>query len=180
MFCLLCSLATAILDYHIFLSLSTTFFHLFWNLFFYSHSFFRFHIYDVFCCFPVTLLSASYINISNGTCQLFLFPTFQLHTVFTCQSFTMSSICLILHGKRRKRDLNPRTAINDLLPFQGSPFSHLGISPKRLPFFRHKKTTDDWLVVFLTQRVGFEPTRPFGQTVFKTASLWPLRYLCIY
>ena len=28
-----------------------------------------------------------------------------------------------------------------------------------------------------TERVGFEPTRPFGQTVFKTASLWPLRYL---
>ena len=29
----------------------------------------------------------------------------------------------------------------------------------------------------VTERVGFEPTRPFGQTVFKTASLWPLRYL---
>ena len=27
------------------------------------------------------------------------------------------------------------------------------------------------------QGVGFEPTRPCGQTVFKTASLWPLRYL---
>ena len=25
--------------------------------------------------------------------------------------------------------------------------------------------------------MGFEPTHPFGQTVFKTASLWPLRYL---
>ena len=33
-------------------------------------------------------------------------------------------------SKRRKRDLNPRAAINDLLPFQGSPFSLLGISPK--------------------------------------------------
>ena len=32
---------------------------------------------------------------------------------------------------RRRRDLNPRAAINDLLPFQGSPFSLLGISPKR-------------------------------------------------
>ena len=28
--------------------------------------------------------------------------------------------------KRRKRDLNPRAAINDLLPFQGSPFGQLG------------------------------------------------------
>ena len=31
--------------------------------------------------------------------------------------------------QRRKRDLNPRAAINDLLPFQGSPFSLLGTSP---------------------------------------------------
>ena len=31
--------------------------------------------------------------------------------------------------ERRKRDLYPRAATNDLLPFQGSPFSHLGTSP---------------------------------------------------
>ncbi len=31
-------------------------------------------------------------------------------------------------SQRRRRDLNPRAAINDLLPFQGSPFSHLGTS----------------------------------------------------
>jgi hypothetical protein len=31
--------------------------------------------------------------------------------------------------ERRNRDLNPGAAINDLLPFQGSPFSRLGISP---------------------------------------------------
>ena len=30
------------------------------------------------------------------------------------------------------------------------------------------------------QGVGFEPTRPCGQTVFKTASLWPLRYLSVF
>ena len=34
--------------------------------------------------------------------------------------------------KRRRRDLNPRAAINDLLPFQGSPFSLLGTSPYKL------------------------------------------------
>ena len=28
--------------------------------------------------------------------------------------------------KRRRRDLNPRAATNDLLPFQGSPFGQLG------------------------------------------------------
>ena len=30
------------------------------------------------------------------------------------------------HFKRRRRDLTPRAAINDLHPFQGCPFSHLG------------------------------------------------------
>ena len=29
-------------------------------------------------------------------------------------------------NKRRRRDLNPRAATNDLLPFQGSPFGQLG------------------------------------------------------
>ena len=33
-------------------------------------------------------------------------------------------------NKRRKRDLNPRAAINDLLPFQGSPFGQLGYFSK--------------------------------------------------
>ena len=33
--------------------------------------------------------------------------------------------------------------------------------------------------LYKAERVGFEPTRPCGQTVFKTASLWPLRYLSI-
>ena len=32
--------------------------------------------------------------------------------------------------KRRRRDLNPRAVISDLLPFQGSPFNHLGTSAK--------------------------------------------------
>ena len=31
-------------------------------------------------------------------------------------------------NKRRRRDLNPRAATNDLLPFQGSPFNLLGTS----------------------------------------------------
>ena len=36
------------------------------------------------------------------------------------------SRCFDLSIERRRRDLNPRAAINDLLPFQGSPFSQLG------------------------------------------------------
>ena len=43
----------------------------------------------------------------------------------------------------------------------------------------HKKTTFMSGGCSQTQRVGFEPTCPLGQTVFKTASLWPLRYLCL-
>ena len=34
------------------------------------------------------------------------------------------------------------------------------------------------IALYKAQGVGFEPTRPCGQTVFKTASLWPLRYPC--
>ena len=34
-----------------------------------------------------------------------------------------------------------------------------------------KRRSEKSLLLFLAQRVGFEPTRPFGQTVFKTASL---------
>lgn len=47
--------------------------------------------------------------------------------VIVCQqlfSFYLENI------ERRRRDLNPRAAINDLLPFQGSPFSRLGTSPQ--------------------------------------------------
>ena len=41
----------------------------------------------------------------------------------------LSVICgLKFSKKRRRRDLNPRAATNDLLPFQGSPFNHLGTS----------------------------------------------------
>ena len=38
--------------------------------------------------------------------------------------------------KRRRRDLNPRAAINDLLPFQGSPFGQLGYFSKT-PYLIH-------------------------------------------
>ena len=92
--------------------------------------------------------------------------------------------------KRRRRDLNPRAAINDLLPFQGSPFGQLGYFSK-LPyaiasFFRSvlyyialSFICQELFLTFqkffyslqIAERVGFEPTRPCGQTVFKTASL---------
>ena len=54
--------------------------------------------------------------------------------------FTTSfSMCQALFSsffklERRRRDLNPRAAINDLLPFQGSPFGQLGYFSKRPRF----------------------------------------------
>ena len=51
---------------------------------------------------------------------------------------TSFSMCQVLFSsffklERRRRDLNPRAAINDLLPFQGSPFGQLGYFSK-LPY----------------------------------------------
>ena len=126
--------------------------------------------------------------------------------MFKCLSTTFLNFFWLRNSKRRRRDLNPRAAINDLLPFQGSPFGQLGYFSK-LPYLlsssdiylcRSQRQVILYLVSFMlsstfltffkkflfciwqTERVGFEPTRPCGQTVFKTASLWPLRYLSIY
>ena len=79
---------------------------------------------------------------------------------------------LIFISERRRRDLNPRAAINDLHPFQGCPFGQLGYFSEYDKFWKAN--------AFQTERVGFEPTCPCGQTVFKTASLWPLRYLSVF
>ena len=54
-------------------------------------------------------------------------------TLSVCQEFFNFFRSFFQHSaswnfKRRRRDLNPRAATNDLLPFQGSPFSHLGTS----------------------------------------------------
>ena len=100
-----CCLTTAILDYHISFRLSTTFF-----------TFLNFY----FFCFYRSIKCSDIIPCFLFVCQ-HLFSTF---FKFLYQHFTFPE------NKRRRRDLNPRTAINDLLPFQGSPFSHLGTSPK--------------------------------------------------
>ena len=50
--------------------------------------------------------------------------------LFVCQG----AVGMSLQGtaKRRRRDLNPRAAVNDLHPFQGCPFGLLGTSPNKL------------------------------------------------
>ena len=124
----------------------------------------------------LTTLIFYHIVLSLSRTFLFsflLFYTTQLdYHIFFRLSTTFSSSC---EEKRRKRDLNPRAAINDLLPFQGSPFSLLGISPAEYMLYSVDRSLGSE-----AERVGFEPTRPCGQTVFKTASLWPLRYLSSY
>ena len=74
-------------------------------------------------------------------------------------------IFFMKQNQRRNRDLNPGAATNDLLPFQGSPFSLLGISPRltRKPY--------------KTEKVGFEPTVPFRITGFQDRLFKPLRHL---
>ena len=48
---------------------------------------------------------------------------------FVNHFFDFFKFKILKNQKRRRRDLNPRAAINDLLPFQGSPFGLLGTSP---------------------------------------------------
>ena len=120
-------------------------------------SFFRtlsFRTYS-FRIFRVALLF-----ICQGAC-------FDLIEVFVMQSFE--------DYQRRRRDLNPRAAINDLLPFQGSPFSLLGTSPNKLTNKRYSIS----IPVDTAEKVGFEPTAPCGVTGFQDQLLKPLGHLSI-
>ena len=85
-----------------------------------------------------------YFNMLSSVCQeLFLISFFKLlqHLFFSTafqvyhNSFALSRTFFLsfLKKERRRRDLNPRAAINDLLPFQGSPFGQLGYFSK-LPY----------------------------------------------
>ncbi len=73
--------------------------------------------------------------------------------------------------------MNPRAAINDLHPFQGCPFGQLGYfsmwqnSNKLLSFLAAVKSP------VKTEKVGFEPTVPFGITGFQDQLLKPLGHL---
>ena len=129
------------------------------------------------------------VNLSRFYCLLGLFlPSLKTSgTVPLNNSFLEFSglhyclfvkvLTILFRIERRRRDLNPRAAINDLHPFQGCPFGLLGTSPSGLNHQPHLfGLTEYGPTVFLgevspAERVGFEPTRPCGQTVFKTASL---------
>ena len=64
------------------------------------------------------------------------------------ESFQMSRTFFISFHQRRRRDLNPRAATNDLLPFQGSPFSRLGTSAW-LMLFAYSQRPEAWQSLFI-------------------------------
>ena len=93
-------------------------------------------------CIAVCLKQLRYYIMLLPACQevfqlfLKLFLTFRLISVNFDILSQLTLYCQELFSRnfsvfteRRRRDLNPRAATNDLLPFQGSPFSHLGTSP---------------------------------------------------
>ena len=86
-------------------------------------------------CDSFAILTCCLLFVNN-----FLISFFKLlqHSFFSTafrvyhNSFALSRTFLLsfLKKERRRRDLNPRAAINDLLPFQGSPFGQLGYFSK--------------------------------------------------
>ena len=59
--------------------------------------------------------------------------------------------------------MNPRAAVNDLLPFQGSPFGQLGYFSKLPVFISHRLSS----IQYEAERVGFEPHAPLRTNGFQ-------------
>ena len=71
-----------------------------------------------FCC-----------SVICGAIFILSCPTWFVNTffhLFTLPFLIRQGFVKMHSDERRRRDLNPRAAINDLLPFQGSPFGQLG------------------------------------------------------
>ena len=89
-------------------------------------------------CIAVCLKQLCYYIMLFSTCQEVFQLFLKLFLFLSCSNFGSLSYlpyrCQELFcnfsafTERRRRDLNPRAATNDLLPFQGSPFNHLGTS----------------------------------------------------
>ena len=116
----------------------------------------------------VSLFSFVFAAVS-ATAHLLYHVICHLSTIF---SKFFKKIFLKQFHERRRGDLNPRAAVNDLHPFQGCPFGQLGYfsMPARISSVLQNNQSGIQ-TNYEAERVGFEPTRPCGQTVFKTASL---------
>ena len=92
-----------------------------------------FNFQGSFCC---CLRQLCYTNTAFLSCQQLFKIIFRCcfrdsfvilaQPVVSCQQLFEN---FLVSFQRRRRDLNPRAAINDLHPFQGCPFSLLGTSP---------------------------------------------------
>ena len=107
------------------------------------------------------------------------------HILFSRDSAPIRRFRMGLTSLRRERDSNPRYG-SPYTPLAGEhlrPLGHLSSERKRYcikscsacPAVLHKNRQLilqlSWLrLAKATERVGFEPTEPFGSTVFKTAA----------
>ena len=83
------------------------------------------------------------------------------------QKSTSKRICFF--AWRSRRDLNSRAGFPTYALSRGASSANLSTTPR---YSRSYLRTYSILPKEkMAERVGFEPTRPFGQTVFKTASL---------
>ena len=95
--------------------------------------------YLSFYCFKVLFLNLKRNFRESYVFHCLVIKVLNLPSLRQLIYFTTSfSMCQVLFSsffklERRRRDLNPRAAINDLLPFQGSPFGQLGYFSK-LPY----------------------------------------------
>ena len=146
----------------------------------FSKSFKVFHcsVINVRCCYFQQLV---YFITSSSRCQqLFYFffvvvlsrqLWYLIMSVAFCQQL-FESFYLIQSGEGGIWTLAPLLTTCTLS--RGVPSASLGTSPNECCYSFAMRL---W---HIAERVGFEPTRPCGQTVFKTASLWPLRYLSVF
>ena len=79
-------------------------------------------LHDIFIGFVLCSIGLSILNYS-------LKEFFRVALLFICQGAIIMSLTDCAR-QRRRRDLNPRAAINDLHPFQGCLFNHLSTSAK--------------------------------------------------
>ena len=101
---------------------------------------------------------------------------FRVALLFICQGAVIMSLTSCIR-QRRRRDLNPRAAINDLHPFQGCPFSHLGYFSKHLNYVQ--STSSNCRLAFSTKVSGEDgirthvalPPNGFQDRLVMTASI---------
>ncbi len=148
----------------------------------YSSALSAFAFYHTFKLLSRTFLTFFLNRLSAFAAFCHLSATARLYYHSYCLLST--TFLTLFSSERRRRDLNPRAAINDLHPFQGCPFGQLGYfsrAARTRAIFSSTLEKEFFRILFTisslsmgccpAERMGFEPMCPCGQTVFKTASL---------